>query len=225
MSRTLCLFFCLLFLAGFSGCDEQPRKAMRKEYPVYTSLRSIPGVSEEEIAAVEKLRAAQRSFILGMNRNIEAFVDDDGRIGGYSALLCDWLSTLFKMPFTVALYEWEDLVAGLDSRVIDLTGEMTATEERRARYFMTDAIAERAVKCMRIKGSEDLSRIRHERPLRYGFLEGTITYSQVAPYVQADSSCVFVGNYTDAYRTIRIPSSTRIILTPLTPWNGGTWIC
>ncbi|MCL2029248.1 MAG: transporter substrate-binding domain-containing protein [Deltaproteobacteria bacterium] len=203
MPKVICLLFGIFCLKYASGCELAVPLKDRREYPVYTSFRNIPGVTLEEMAAVEKLREAKRSFILGMNPSTEAFIEESGKIGGFSALLCDWLASLFGMPFEPALYEWDDLLAGLESRAIDFTGEMTATEERRALYFMTDAIAERTVKFMRLKDGEALSKTGRQRPLRYAFLEDTTTHGLVSPYLKEDSEYVFVGNYADVYRLLK----------------------
>ena len=202
--KTRSLILGILSLACVFSCDPSTfQEKGRKQYPVYTSLESIPGVTGEEIAAIEKLRQAKRAFVFGMNPSTEFFIEEDGSIGGYAALLCDWLTTLFGMPFKPAEYEWDDLLAGLESHAIDFTGEMTATPERRAVYFMTDAIAERTIKFMRIKGEEALSKIEKRRPLRYAFLEGTTTCDLVTPFLQQGAQHVFAGNYADVYRLLK----------------------
>ena len=201
--KALRLFLGFLALASVCACEPSSKPKVGRPPPVYTSFLEIPGVTGEEIAAIEKLRGENRPFIFGMNPSTDAFIGEDGAFGGYSALFCDWLSDLFGMPFKPALYEWEDLVAGLESQAIDFTGEMTATEERRAVYFMTDAIAERTIKFMRLKGAEALYKTEKQRPLRYAFLEDAVTHDQVSPYLKEGSEYVFVGNYSDAYRLLK----------------------
>ena len=197
------LFLSLLFLACFFGCEFSPPPKAHREYPTFTSFREIPGVTEEEIAAIERLQQENRTFIFGVNPSTEFFIGEDGAIGGYSALLTDWLTTVFEMQFKPALFEWDDLLVGLKSHTIDFTGEMTPTEERRTAYFMTDAIAERTIKFMRIKGSEALSKIEKQRPLRYAFLEDTTTVELVSPFLEEGSEFVFVGNYAEVYRLLK----------------------
>ena len=203
MRKTLLLFLAVLFLAGLRSGAAPAEVRQTREYPVYTSFRNVPGVTAEEIAAIEALQAAKRSFVLGMNPSTESFFTNNGKMGGYSVLLCEWLSTLFGLPFRPVLYEWEDLLAALESGDADFTAEMTATEERRATYFMTSAISERTIKFMRIRGSESFAKIGKQRPLRYGFLEDTTTKDLVAPALQPDASYIFVGNYTDAYKLLK----------------------
>jgi len=204
MHKALCLILALLSLACVFGCEQStvPSKA-GKEYPVYTSFRSIPGVTREEIAAIETFQATKRSFVFGVNPSTEFFIGADGKAAGYSVLLCDWLTSLFGMPFTPTVYEGADLLAGLKSYAIDFTGELAATARRRAMYFMTDALANRTIKHMRVKGEETLSAIEKRRPLRYAFLEDMTARGLVSPFLKAGSEFVFVNNYADAYRMLK----------------------
>ena len=201
-NKALCLLLGLLSFACVFGCEPSARLKARQERPVYTSYQDIPGVTEEETAAIEKFRAADRTFVFGMNPSTEFFTEEDGTVGGYSVLFCEWLSTLFGITFKPVLFEWDDLLAGLESGAIDFTGEMTATEERRAKYFMTDTIAERTIKFMRLKGEDPLPAIEKQRPLRYAFLEDTTTHGLVSPFLKEGSEYVFVGNYEDVYRLL-----------------------
>ena len=201
--RTLCLFLGILSLAFVVGCEPAAPSKAGQDYPAYTSFRNIPGVTVEEIAAIERLQAEKRSFVFGVNPSTEFFITEDGSPAGYSVLLCDWLTTLFGIPFKPEVYEWDGLVAGLKSQTIDFTGEMTATEERRRHYFMTDPIAERIMKRLSIKGDEMLSRIEKQRPLRYVFLDGTSTREQIWPFLRQDSEYILVGNYEDVYRALK----------------------
>ncbi|MDR1894243.1 MAG: transporter substrate-binding domain-containing protein, partial [Spirochaetales bacterium] len=173
------------------------------EYPEYRYFTLVPGVTQEEIEAITRLQGQERSFVYGMNLTTECFLQADGTTGGFSSLFCQWLGNLFGMTFTPSVYEWEDLLAGLESGKIDFTGELTATEERRNRYFMTGAIAERTVKFMRIRGSEAVQDIAKRRPLSYAFLEGTVTYGQISPFIQDEFTASFVGDYDRAYRLMK----------------------
>ncbi|GHV84659.1 hypothetical protein AGMMS50230_02670 [Spirochaetia bacterium] len=210
-----------VFFFSIMGCAKGPQEAQgeliaaqqRQKYPVYTSYRSIPGVTPEEIAAVEALRAQMiqaavdsadhNYFVYAMNPSSEAFYNENGDISGFSARFCLWLSTLFGIPFEPALYEWGDLVDGLASGEVDFSGELTATDERREKYFMTEAIAERSIRYMRLTGSEDLGRIAKNRPLRYAFLEGTTTYTMVMSTLKDPVEPVLINDYDTAYRMLK----------------------
>jgi signal transduction histidine kinase/CheY-like chemotaxis protein len=199
----------LLFAVAVSACSKYPakQKAVNENFE-YNSYRDIPGLSTEEIDAIELIKkqidSGQRGgFVYAMNPSTECFWKEDGSIGGFTTLFCDWLNKLFGIPFKPQIVEWEDLVAGLESLDIDFTGELTATNERRNTYFMTGTIAERPIKIMRINGSEPLSVLEKTRFLRYGFLEGTTAHDLVSPYLPEDYLAVFFGEYDAVYQALK----------------------
>jgi ABC-type amino acid transport substrate-binding protein len=185
------------------GCAKNAKLADSNDYPVYTSYQDIPGVSAEETAAVEALKDREKPFIYGMNLTTETFYDENGAIRGYSALFCEWLSQLFGIPFEPAVYEWGDLIEGLEDGSIDFTGELTANRERRQTYFMSDAIAERSIKYMRLAGSDPLLTIQAGRPLRYAFLEGATTAGLVSPHISGGFEIFYIDDYDAAYTMLK----------------------
>ena len=171
-NRIICLISVLmllpvLFLACGKSADEQLDKAFQ-----YASFRDIPGVTEEEIKAIETLQKQVDIFIYGMGVSIESFEDENGEVRGYSALLCEWLTELFGITFKPKLYEWIDLVAGLETGEISFSGYLAITEERLKIYHMANPIALRPIKSYRLAGSRLPAEIVKERPLRCGFIEG-----------------------------------------------------
>jgi signal transduction histidine kinase len=168
----------------------------------YDSYREIPGVTPDEIQAIEALRATGVSFTYGMNFSSECFYRIDGSIGGYAASICQWLTDLFGIPFTPAIYEWDELIKGLEAGEVDVTGELSATPERLQTYHMTGTIAERSVKFMRIVKSEPLSGLGIFRPLRLGFLSGSIVREMVSPYIIGAWESFYTKSYEEAYRML-----------------------
>ena len=199
--RLKALWFILLIFF-MSGCAKNA-KYTGIEYANYASYREIPGVTTEEIEAIEKIRAQRDSFVYTMLYSTETFLDEENNLGGYTTLLCDWLSGLFGIPFRTELAEWDDLIDGLAAGTIDFTGELTASDERRKTYFMTDAIVERPIKMMRISGSEPLSVLRKSRPLTYAFLEDTVHPELVLPHLPDSFQTLFFGDYDTVYRALK----------------------
>ncbi|MDR0323290.1 MAG: transporter substrate-binding domain-containing protein, partial [Treponema sp.] len=193
------LFFCLII----TGCKKENNTIVR--HPEFTSYLQIPGVTQEEIEAIEKIKQQRSGFVYAMNYSTETFIDENNNTGGYSALFCNWLSNIFEIPFKPEIAEWEDLVAGLADKKIDFSGELTATDERRKIYFMTEAIAERPVKIMRLIDSAPLPLLEKGRPLVYAFLDGTTTYDMISPYFTEDHSfeCIFLGDYDSVYKMLK----------------------
>ena len=169
----------------------------------FQSYLNIPGVTPEEIREIEALRGHVDEFIYGMNFSTETFNTESGEIQGFSALFCDWLTGLFNIRFVPQIYEWGDLVEGLSTGAIDFTGELTGTDWRRAIYLMTGAISERAVKYMRIGGSEPLRSIASQRLLRYAFLGGSTTYESVKELSEYPFESILIEDYSTAYELLK----------------------
>ena len=191
--------FCLIFIftACSNGSNEDSEPAM------FSSFRNVPGVTAEEIRAVEALIDQRVSFVYGTLPSTESFYDVNGEISGFSALFCVWLSELFGIPFEPMIYDWNDLLMGLETGEIDFTGELTASDERRMTYFMTDAIANHSVVYIKTGESPPLALTERIRPLRYGFLSGAVTYNDVYAQIHTPFEAFFVESYDEAYNILR----------------------
>jgi signal transduction histidine kinase/CheY-like chemotaxis protein len=173
----------------------------------YASFRDVPGVTEDEIKSIEELQMQLQmqnsSFVYGVILGVEAF-NANGRVGGFSALFCEWLTDLFGIPFIPTLYDWADLLAGLHTTEIDFSGYLTPTEERRKVYLMTDPIAQRTLKYFRVKDSPSLAEITEERPLRIIFLDGSTTYEKVLSlHVYGGFQPLFVKDDSFVYELLK----------------------
>ncbi|MCL1904304.1 MAG: transporter substrate-binding domain-containing protein [Oscillospiraceae bacterium] len=199
LSRIIYVF--LIFAAvtcALSSCDKEKTEAYI-EIPEYTTYKDIPGVTHEDIKAIEALQKSESSFIFGMNPGIEAFFSETGEIHGFSALLCNWFTELFGIEFVPQIYEWDELISGLESGEISFTGELTANDERRKTYLMTDDIAQRQLVIIRLEGSDPLEIISSYRPLKYGFLSDSVTVDDVYYHTKNEFEVVSVEDYNIAY--------------------------
>jgi len=169
--------------------------------PVFTSFREIPGITPEEIAAIEALQKSREYFVFAGNYSTEMF-EVNGEVNGFTALLCKWLTGLFDIQFIPSIEEWDDLVYGMESGRIDFTGELTATEERLGKYIMTEDIAQRLIVTMRMQDAEPLNDIAEVRPLRFAFLEGTTTVEIVAANEAREFEVIFLGEYKQVYEML-----------------------
>ncbi|MDR3115691.1 MAG: response regulator, partial [Treponema sp.] len=196
----------LPFIAGillFStlGCEKKlPNQAA---YLRYASYRDIPGVTEEDIKAIETLRSRWNGFVYGMPLTTETFYTVEGTVKGFSTYFCQWLTDLFGIPFTPAIYGWNDLIAGLESQELDFSGALTPTEDHLRHYYMTSAIAEGSLTYMTLADSPKLSDIAKSRPLRYAFLKESTTYDLIVPLNQDPFEAVFIDRYETAYRMLK----------------------
>jgi PAS domain S-box-containing protein len=192
----------VLLLIVLSACHK-PADHRLHEMPAFTSYRNVPGVTEDEIKAVEALQKKTPFFIYGMMSSTEAFIDENNEIGGFTALLCNWLSQLFGIHFKPVLYEWGDMMTGLETGEISFTGELTATAERRQTWFMTDTIAERSIKTFRLADSKPFMEIIRSRRLRCCFFEGTTTINEVTSRLQGEYVITLVDSFGDAYNALK----------------------
>jgi len=169
----------------------------------FVSYREIPDITQEEIQAIEALKEKTPFFVYGMQESTETFAAENGEIEGYSSLFCAWLSRLFDIKFKPAIYEWGDLVTGINEKKIDFTGEMTATDERRKIYFMTDTIVERSIKTFRIAGSKSVTEVMRSGLLRCCFLEDTTTIDDVTSRLQGKYEVIKVSDYNTVYNMLK----------------------
>ncbi|MDR2580464.1 MAG: transporter substrate-binding domain-containing protein [Fibromonadaceae bacterium] len=195
------LFMAILLLAMLSACIESEKRSHKPS--TFSSFREIPGVTAEEIAAIEALQQKSGSFVYGMMPSTEAFINRGGEIRGFTALFCDWLTELFGIPFKPQLFTWADLFEGLENSSIDFVGNLTATDERRKTFLMTDAITQRSVKAFQIVGSEHLSEIAQTHLPRYALLSGTTTVDAVLAYAGGTFEPVYVSEYVEAYELLK----------------------
>ena len=181
----LCLSLALIFvllLCSFYACatPKNPSTFRHNDPEVispFSSYKEIPGVTDEEIEAISRLREIMsergEAFVYGMPESTEAFPDDKGEIKGFSALFCEWLTEIFDIPFEVKNVEFNDLLTGLEDSSIDFTSELTIAGEDQKTHYMTSSIASRVLQYFRLVDSRPFSEIINYRSLKFGFLEGT----------------------------------------------------
>ncbi|MCL2276421.1 MAG: transporter substrate-binding domain-containing protein [Treponema sp.] len=194
--RFLCFFPVFAFLISCGNSAGDPSIVSF----AYSSYKDIPGVTSQEIASIQAFQDRGISFVFGMIPTTEAFKANDNTIQGFSAFFCDWLSDLFGIPFNLSLYEWNDLVIGLENGRIDFTGCLSPTEDRRESFYMTSPIIQRTLKYFHIKGNPPLDEIAQTRPLRFVFLEGTTTSGQLlSSDTFPEFEAIYVNNFDAAY--------------------------
>ena len=201
--RALSVFMLLPVLFFACGKSDRPSHGTSNGAS-YSTFRDIPGVTEDEINAVEVLRKRYERFTYGMILSTESFYDNNGVIRGFSALFCEWLTNLFGIQFIPENYEFIDLMDKLARGEVDFTGALTATEERRKTFFMTSAIALNTVQYFRVAGSAPLEIIAGSRPLRYAFMEGTTTVELVTSKLTPGTYEVVLSTSIDeVYRMLK----------------------
>ncbi len=168
------------------------------ESPNYSSYEDIPGITEEDIDAINKIKMKYNKVSYVVNHTTEAFLDSNNNPAGFSALFCKKLTELFGIKFEMQIIEWEPLVPGLKSKKYDFTGELTVTPEREKDFLMTSPIAERTVKMFIDTNDDESNSSDSDSILRYAFLEGTTTYDFVKDTAEEDFEAVYVESYDKA---------------------------
>ena len=195
------LIFLLLFSFFLFNCKKTENN--HGAFPVFTSYLDIPGVTDKEIAAIEEIKSRRDFFIYGMMLSTETFLNSSGEIGGFTALMCEWLTGLFGIEFVPRLYSFHDLLAALAGGEIDFNGGLTPNEERRKTYFMTDPIALRSLIYLRIEGSPPLSEIRQTRLPRYILQERTAIAADVSNFSGGTFEPVYIQENNQAYNILK----------------------
>ena len=166
------------------------------------TFRDVPGVTEEEIAAVEALCAERDSFSYGTILATESFIKPDGAHAGFAVNYCQLLSELFGVRFDTEIMEWNDLLASLETGDIDFTGDLSPTPERNRNYVMSIPIAERMLRLYTFTDSE----IKTETDInghKIGFLAGTATEENVLRSYPLLFTGVYVRDYSEAARLLK----------------------
>ncbi|MCL2035667.1 MAG: transporter substrate-binding domain-containing protein [Oscillospiraceae bacterium] len=189
-------------LAASAGC--LPKSEDYFDISLVTSYRDIPGVTDEEIEAIDALRQTRGSFYCGSEYSTEAFILPDGTLAGFSALFYEFLSEFFDIPFVFELRQWDELMDGFNGKSVDFTNELTATIGRRLRYHMTTPIAERSLKAFKHDGLDMMINENNMSGVRAGFLTGTITAQSILDvYPGAGFEIVDVRNGEEAAEFLR----------------------
>ena len=208
----ICFLFVLTALLGCGKGDvnqAEPGKAVFQS----GSYRNIPGITEDDILAIEELRGrmaisgainGRDYFAYSVLPTTEAFLDANGEIRGWSALFCEWMTEMFGIPFRPVFVTWNNHLAMLTSLETDFSGYLAATEERRHTFFMTSSIAMQMLKCFSIVNSKPIEIIAQERPVRYAFIENSSAIDEVSSTLKEGTyEIVLVRNTDEAYRRLK----------------------
>ncbi|MDR0289503.1 MAG: transporter substrate-binding domain-containing protein, partial [Treponema sp.] len=196
----------LLFVTACSGKASPDSPSFGRAAAPIATFRDVPGITPEEIAAIDALKENRSFFVFGVEpHTTEAIIDEKtGEITGFSALLCEWLSEFFEFPFVPKVYAFASIVEGLRNFDVDFTASLSPTEERSRTYFMTDSIAHRSVKCYRIAGSPPPREIERERPVHYLMMErAAVNESVLAALVPGTYETTFIATNEDAYELLK----------------------
>jgi PAS domain S-box-containing protein len=211
MVKTIDAVFAIIFALALFGCglvggqkNGSPVDSSNAQAP-FASFRDVPGVTAQEIAAIEALKKQRTSFTFGaVSSTAETLIGEDGKVTGFTGLFCDWLSSFFGISFVPAEYSFDSVFEGLRTHQIDFTTSLTPTEERRNNYFMTDSIAERVMKYFRLADSPPLWEIARLHLPSYAVMENSVVADKVRAVFAPDTyGIVFINNNDQAYGLLK----------------------
>jgi diguanylate cyclase (GGDEF)-like protein len=200
--RTLFLASLLLLVLS---CEK--KSSQSDEMPVYKSFLDVPGITAEEIAAIEALKKQYSHFVYGIDHTTEAFpinLGQNNEVGGYSARLCEWLTALFEIPFVPTIYanNFETLMSAFKSGDVHFMGDLMYTIKRKENFFMTSTIAERYLTYYQMAGKSSIAEIAKSRPPRLAFPHDFILLNDITDLAEFEYEAVFAENYAHAYQLI-----------------------
>ena len=189
----------LFNFSGFYLVSHADRLIEADEYK-FVAYDKIPGVTESEIKEIEAIKSGRDSFVYGVKLSNDCFYDEDGTLNGFTVFLTEWLSGIFGIEFVPVVYSWDKLNAGLDSMEIDFSGDIPS--KRQDDFFLTSPIIEHNIKLLSTRGSKNLEALKKTRRLRYGFLDNSMVYEMVAPYLDDEIEVVNIKNFPETYEML-----------------------
>ena len=169
------------------------------------SYRDVPGVTPEEIAAIDSIRASKGSLTYGHLLEMESFRLEDGTFAGFSVELFKFLSEFFGIEFVSRYHEELDpLKEGLDVGEVDIVCGYPGVPELMKHYHMSAPIAGRRVNLFMRADVREVRSIGDMAGRRVGFLDGTEGISvamQYYPDLRIDT--VAIAGFAEAAEMLR----------------------
>lgn len=125
--RSFILVLLILFLSQFSLAPSAFSVATSSATTL-TDYRQIPGVTQDEIDAIEHIKGTWNVLEFGVLNTTHAFYMPDGLVGGFYPLLCKRLSSLFGIEFKTTIYDWDTLTERLANMETDFSGDVLLTD-------------------------------------------------------------------------------------------------
>jgi PAS domain S-box-containing protein len=204
-----------LFL--FTSCDDDDT-AGEREHAGFSSYLEVPGVTAEEIAAIEAVKEKYDELTYSVLFSTEAFYDLNGNIAGSSPLFCEWLSELFGIPFIPKIITMEDYMTSIVTREVDfMVAQATDVVFLDGFYTTEIPIATLNTRYFRLKNSLPLEVIASMRPVRYGFLQNSTHAAELEARVgRGVFETVWVNNNDEAHAMLHSGEIDAFLQTNIT---------
>jgi len=172
LCKTILAIFIAFFI--FLSCNREYKNPNdNSQINSISSFREIPGITADEIAAIEELISSRGSFSYGVTVSNETFIQQDGNFSGFTPLLAEYLTALFGIPFVLETHDRDELLNKFDAKTIDFVSELTLTNENTGKYFLTSPVAERALRVFIRNGANSIRMTEDLNGANIGFLSGS----------------------------------------------------
>ena len=219
---TILVILCIIVM-GITACSDNISNTSI-DFSKIKSYREIPGVSADDIAAIEELKKERDSLVYGMTLSSEGFINELGEVDGFTAFLCEWLTNLFGIKFDLSILSWNELNNKISSGEVDFSTYSRPIEGDEDHFYMTDPISKRQYMIVQLASSRGIDYIIHDRKPRYAFIINAPTEASIAAASLPDSYIpVFVDNYDEAYRALVRGDADALITTRIAEANLVTY--
>jgi signal transduction histidine kinase/DNA-binding response OmpR family regulator/ABC-type amino acid transport substrate-binding protein len=192
---------------AFALASCEPRSLHQRDEGTVLSyirdFRSIPGITQAEINAIEAFQAQGKVFSFGTLRSAESFRNQSGRMAGFLPAFSGFLGDMLHLQFSHAFYERGELGTALAQGWLDFASEVEAGGQSGGDFYLTDPIYERIVKAFKRKGSEDLRDLASRKLPVFGFMAGTTIRERVLEATSFPVQAENIGSYQEAADRIK----------------------
>jgi len=196
-------FTAAVWLLLFAACGKDAEFHPNVDH--IRSYRDVPGVTPEEIAAIDSIRAAKGSLTYGHLLEMESFRLEDGTFAGFSVDLFKFLSEFFDIKFVSRYHEELDpLKDELNEGGVDIVCGYPGVPELMKHYHMSAPIAGRRVNLFMRADVREVRSIADMAGRKVGFLNGTEGISvamQYYPDLRIDT--VGINTFVEAAEMLR----------------------
>ena len=195
----------LLFVSGCANVKQHTPLDVVE----YADYREVPGVTDSEIEAIQKIRDSNTVLKLGMPEGISCFRREDGSLDGYAVMLCAWLTEFFGITFAPSMYKWDALLTGIRAREIQFTAALSSSVDG---VIKTAPIAECAVMtAVLVEDSNTAEPGKPHTPI-YGLIDGSGVEGLITSIVGPAYTAVRYPNYESAYQGLKDREVTVLLI-------------
>jgi PAS domain S-box-containing protein len=183
MKRVLTLAAVLVFLPH-AACVKDGGSPHLSDKGV-RSYKDVPGITQEEIAAIEAVRAKGGGLTYGNIIETESFRMPDGTFAGFSAELFNYMGGFFGIGFSPRYYGHggrDSVMEAFKSGGVDFVYGIATSAKAMERYHVTTPVAGHRMAAYMRAGDAELNDISGIAGFKTGFLKSRATREVISQY-------------------------------------------